>query len=177
MAFPDYMKREREAVSVAFQYGFVSFLSFLIAFTLSVHFSGAGDTAAIGAMWAMISGIVVMQETRKSTLDTAWMRIVGSLAGAVISALYLLVFPFSPLGMAVLIGITVLICGLLGIPGHARLAALTVGAVMVILWVDPGINPVANAATRFPDVIVGSSIAVGVAWVWPFLPFVRAKIT
>lgn len=156
-------------VHTALQYAIVSFLSFSLALTISSLFQGTPDSVTIGAMWAMISAIVVTQETRSATIDTAWLRIFGSLVGAAISAVYLSFLPFSAVGMAVLIGLTVLVCQLLGIPGHARLAALTAGVIMVVSALNPDIPPLVNAGTRFFEVIIGSTVAVAVIWVWPYL--------
>lgn len=164
-----FLSRIAGSVRTAIQFALVSFLSFSIAYGAAPFFEGSPESYMIGAMWAMISGIVVMQETRSATLDTAWLRIFGSLLGAVISAAYLVFLPFSVLAMAALVGLTVMICQLLGFPGYARLAALTVGVVMVISAVNPDIPPLVNAATRFFEVIIGSSVAVLIIWVWPYL--------
>ena len=82
-------------------------------------------------MWAMISGILVFQDTWATTVHTASLRILGSFVGALVSAVYLTLLPFSPVGMAAMIGLTVLICICLRIPDHGRLAAITVGIIMV----------------------------------------------
>jgi uncharacterized membrane protein YccC len=161
--------RIERSLPTAIQFTLVSFLSFSLALLLTAGIPGAADSQTVGAMWAMISSIVVMQETRSATLDTAWLRIFGSLAGAVISAVYLTFLPFSTPGMALLIGLTVLICQVSGIPGHARLAALTVGVVMVISAMNPGVPPFVNAGTRFLEVIIGSTVAVAIVWAWPYL--------
>jgi uncharacterized membrane protein YccC len=153
------------SLQIAVQFVLISFLSYWLADGASMVFdTGSGY---IGALWAVISGIIVIQESRKSTIDTAWLRILGSLAGAVISAAYLSFLPFTPLAMALLIGLTILICHTLGVPGYARLAALTVAVVMVFSVVNPDIPPVVNAATRFFEVIIGSSVAVAIVWIWP----------
>jgi hypothetical protein len=47
-----------------------------------------GSPSLIGALWAMISGIVVLQATRQETWVAAWLRVLGSLIGALISAAY-----------------------------------------------------------------------------------------
>lgn len=163
------MEKVLGPVHTAVQYALVAFLSYVAASNVTIAMEGTADLALIGSLWAMISGIVVMQETRKTTLDSAWLRILGSLAGAIISAIYLVFLPFSPLGMAILIGVTVLICQGIGIPGHARLAALTVGVVMVVSGMNPEISPLVNAATRFIEVIIGSVVAVAVVWIWPYV--------
>ena len=156
-------------LSSAILFALVSVVSFALALGITGHVPQDTDTQMIGAMWAMISAIVVLQDTRSATISTAWLRILGSLIGAVFSALYLMVFPFSILGMGVLIGVVVLTCELLHLPGHLRLAGLTAGIVMVISVVNPDIPPVVNAATRFFEVIIGSSVAVAAAWVWQYV--------
>lgn len=161
------------SLQIAIQFALISFLSYSLADTVSTVFNtGSGY---IGALWAVISGIIVIQESRESTIDTAWLRILGSLAGAIISAAYLSFLPFTPLAMALLIGLTILICHALGVPGYARLAALTVSVVMVFSVVNPDITPVVNAATRFFEVVIGSSVAVAIVWIWPHVSGVRGK--
>lgn len=161
------------AIVIAIEFGLVSLLSFSLALHISTYVQGASDVVTIGAMWAMISALVVTQDTRSATIETAWLRVFGSLIGAVMSAVYLSALPFSSVGMAILIGLTVLICVLLGIPGHARLAALTAGVIMIVSALNPDIPPLVNAATRFFEVIVGSTVAVGVAWLWQYLPWTQ----
>ncbi len=155
-------------LTVAVQYVIVSLVAYLGAysFTNIIH----GSYASIGALWAMISGMVVLQASMGATEWSAWRRVFGSLLGAVLSAAYLLVFPFSPVGMALSIGFTVLICEVFRVPDHARLAAITVGAVMIFSNLNPEIGPVVNAALRFGEVLIGSTIAVLVVRFWPLPP-------
>jgi uncharacterized membrane protein YgaE (UPF0421/DUF939 family) len=161
------------SLSNAIQFTLISFLAYNLAGAL--NFVLATGSGYIGALWAVISGIVVIQETRKNTIDTAGLRILGSLVGAIVSAVYLSLLPFSPLAMALLIGLTVMICYVLKVPGYARLAALTVSVVMVFSVANPAISPFMNAATRFFEVIIGSSVAVAVVWIWPYFTISRKR--
>ena len=162
-------------LSSGLQFAVVSFLSFAIALGLSSLLKSDPDIATIGAMWAMISAIIVTQDTRSATIATAWVRIAGSLIGAVFAAVYLSFLPFSAIGMGVLIGLVVVACQLLTVPGYVRLAALTAGIVMVISVLNPAIPPVVNAATRFFEVIIGSTVAVCIALAWQYLAPVAGK--
>jgi uncharacterized membrane protein YgaE (UPF0421/DUF939 family) len=155
-------------LTVAVQYFIVSLIAYVGAYSFTdiVH----GSYASIGGLWALISGIVVLQATLNATESTAALRVFGSLIGAVLSAAYLLVLPFSPLGMAFSIGFTVLICQALRVPDHARLAAITVGAIMVFSDLNPDVNPVVNAGLRFGEMLIGSTVAVLVVRLWPFPP-------
>jgi uncharacterized membrane protein YgaE (UPF0421/DUF939 family) len=164
-----YLRECAAALLTAVQFALVAAISFSIALIISTHFPGSSDSVMIGALWALISAIVVLQDTRSSTIKTAWLRIFGSCIGAVFSAVYLTFFPFSLAGMGILIGIVVFVCVLLRIPGHLRLAALTVGIVMVISALNPAIPPVINAADRFVEVIIGSSVAVCAAWIFQYV--------
>jgi uncharacterized membrane protein YgaE (UPF0421/DUF939 family) len=157
-------------LSVALQYAIISLLAFLISYySVSAIQKESSSLQMTGTMWAMISGIIVLQETRQSTLDTASRRIFASFIGAVLSFVYLLFFPFSPVGMAVMIGITILLCMSLKIRDHAKLAALTVGVIMIFSTISPDQSPFVNASLRFGEVIVGSVVAVTIEWIWPYL--------
>lgn len=157
----------RRAVIVSIQFTLVSLLSFLIATSISSFIEGGSQSSFIGGLWAVISGIVVMQATMVDTRSSALLRVFGSFIGAVFSAIYLLLLPFNPFGLALLIGITVLVCQALSIPDHGRLAAVTVAVVLVVSTLNPEIDPVLNAALRFGDTVIGSAMAVLMVRIWP----------
>ena len=79
-------------------------------FTLFFH----EPTSLIGGMWAVISAIIVNESTSQETYYSARNRIIGSLIGAIISGVYLLLFPFSIIGYILTIGVGVMLCLLLG---------------------------------------------------------------
>lgn len=164
-----FVRRVETPLTTAIQFALVASLAFSLALMVSFVLPDSADTQMIGAMWAMISAIVVTQETHAATISTAWLRIFGSLIGAIFSALYLTIFPFSIAGMGILIGVVVFTCVLLKMPGHLRLAALTAGVVLVVSVQNPAIPPVVNAATRFLEVIIGSMVAIAAAWVWQYI--------
>ncbi len=118
------------AARIAVQDALVCLLAYLAGFyfTRTLY----GSEMRIGALWSVISGIVVLQGTRRETLATAWLRTLGTLIGAIISAAYLLLLAFSPFGMALSIGTTILLCHTFRVPDHARLAAITVAVIMVV---------------------------------------------
>ena len=91
----DFLHRMAGPLSSAMLFALVSVVSFSLAFAITGFVPEDTSTRMIGAMWAMISAIVVMQDTRSATISTAWLRILGSFIGAVFSAIYLHFFPFS----------------------------------------------------------------------------------
>ena len=116
-------------------------------------------TAILGGVWSVVSGIVVLQATFEDTRGSAMLRVLGTFIGATIAAIYLMLFPFHPLGMAAAGGVTVLLCQALTVPDHARLAAVTVVIVLAVSVADPAIRPVLNALLRFLESCIGAGIA------------------
>ena len=155
----------RNALRIAVENTLVCLLGYLGGYYVTTQFYA--PSAALGGLWAVISGIVVLQATRRETWASAWLRVLGTFIGAVISAVYLYLLPFSPLGMAVTVGVTVLLCQFIGIPDHARLAALTVAVILVISGLHPEYNPLLNALLRFLESAIGTVLAVMVVWLWP----------
>jgi uncharacterized membrane protein YccC len=160
-----WLKLTPYALRIALQDALVCLLAYLAGFyfTRAVH----GSETHIGALWSTISGIVVLQATRRETVATAWLRVLGTLIGSIISAIYLSFLPFSPIGMAFSVGITVLLCHTLRVPDHARLAAITVAVIMVVSFADPRMNPLLNAGLRFGESCIGTSLAVLAVLAWP----------
>jgi uncharacterized membrane protein YccC len=141
----------------------------LLAYLAGLHLTLVipSVSAHIGALWCVISGLVVLQATRRETVASAWLRVLGTLIGALVSAIYLLFLPFSPIGLAVSIGITVLLCHAWRVPDHARLASITVAVIMVVSTVHPQINPLVNAGLRFVESCIGTVLAVLAVLAWP----------
>jgi uncharacterized membrane protein YccC len=155
----------RDAARVALQSALASLASYWCGFYFTSFFHGA--SASLGGLWSLISGLVVLQATRRNTWSSAWLRILGTLVGAIISAAYLSLLPFTALGMAASMLVTILLCHAARIPDHARLAALTVAVIMVLSSENPTLNPVLSAALRFTESCIGTAIAVLTVVMWP----------
>jgi uncharacterized membrane protein YccC len=141
----------------------------LVAYLLGFWFTSLfpGYLPKIGALWSAISAVVVTQVTRKDATSSASLRILGSAIGAITSALYLTLLPFHPLGMAAAIFATVVICAVINVPSHGRLAAITVIVVMVTSSLDPKLSPGLNALLRFAESCIGTGVAVLAVLIWP----------
>ena len=126
-----------------------------------------GESASMGGLWSLISGLVVLQATTRDTWTSAGLRVLGTLIGAVVSALSLSFLPFGPVGMAVSIGVTIVLCQLLKVPAHGRLAVITVAVIMVISHMNPTLSPVVNAVLRFSEACIGAATAVVIVLVTP----------
>ncbi|GFE62661.1 aromatic acid exporter family protein [Geobacter sp. AOG2] len=126
-----------------------------------------GESAGMGGLWSLISGLVVLQATTRDTWKSAGLRVLGTFIGAVVSGAYLSFLPFGPAGMAVSLGVTIVLCQLLKVPEHGRLAVITVAVIMVISHLNPTLNPVMNAVLRFSEACIGAATAVAVVLLTP----------
>ena len=144
-------------------------LAALVAYLFGYWFTSLfpGYLPKIGGLWSAISAIVVTQSSRRETTSSASLRILGSAIGAGSSATYLTLLPFHPLGMALAIFATVLLCTTINIPSHGRLAAITVIVVMVTGSLDPKLSPGLNALLRFVESCIGTGVAVLAVRLWP----------
>jgi uncharacterized membrane protein YccC len=154
----------RAATRVAAQIARVSLSSYVLGAYVTGFLHGA--SAGMRGLWAVMSGNVVLRETRRKTWSSAWLQILGTLVGSIISAVYLSALPFSAIGMAASMFAAVLLCHAARIPDHARLAALAVAVVMVVSRLHPSLHPILNAALRLGEAGIGTAMAVLAILVW-----------
>ena len=162
---PEPMTSRTERLRIPAEIAGAALVAYLLGFWFTSLFPGY--LPKIGGLWSAISAIVVTQATRRETTASASLRILGSAIGALTSAVYLTLLPFHPLGMALAIFATVLLCTAVHIPSHGRLAAITVIVVMVTGSLDPKLSPGLNALLRFAESCIGTAIAVLGVGLWP----------
>ena len=140
----------------------------LLAYWLGLRFTALfpGYFPKIGGLWSAISAVIVVQVSKKDTVDSAWLRVIGTALGATISALYLSLFPFHAVGMGASIFFSSLICTSLNMNSWVRISAITVLIVMVTANLNPSLNPALNALLRFCESCIGSAVAVILISVW-----------
>ncbi|HEU0285420.1 MAG TPA: FUSC family protein [Nocardioidaceae bacterium] len=96
------------------------------------------------------------------SVHAAYSRIVATVLSFVLCMIYLLIFPFSPIGLAVIIGVGTVILKLFGHEQEIVTAGITTAVIMVIAAPSP--NPWEEPILRLADTLLG--IGVGLAAVW-----------
>ena len=157
IAFNDKISR---SARTALHYALVSLLAYFGAYFLTGTLHITSTFAPIGALWAVIVGVSVMQESWISTVEKARFQIFGGLVGAILSLIYLKFLSFNPIGMVLLMGIAVFLCQILNRPDYSTPAALTVAVILFFSHINPELSPLMNASLRFTEVIIGSAIAI-----------------
>jgi uncharacterized membrane protein YccC len=153
-----FSKPMRMTLIIGLEGALITLLSFYLGGRFTAIFHGA--SADLGGLWSVISGLVVLQSTIHETLKSSLLRIIGTFIGALICALYLWLFGFSVLGMALCAGLTLAVCYLLDIFEYARLAAATVVVIAIVSSRSPEISPFLNSFLRFAEASIGVGVCI-----------------
>jgi uncharacterized membrane protein YgaE (UPF0421/DUF939 family) len=122
----------------------------------------------LGGMWAVVATVFVFRETRVRSLSAGIARLIATCVSFALCLLYLLLFPFTPVGMAALIGIGTVAMALLGRRDDIVTTGITTAVVMVVAAMSPDdawIQPL----LRLADTMVGIAVGVACKWVGSFL--------
>ena len=115
----------------------------------------------LGGMWATLATVFVLKEARNPSLRAGVGRFFATCISCVLTFVYLLLFPFSPVGMAVIIGLGAIVVVLLG----RRDDVVTTGITTAVIMVSAGLGPASLAWTipplRLLDTVIGIVVGVG----------------
>jgi uncharacterized membrane protein YccC len=156
---------DRPRVRAAVHHGVTLTISCLISFLLITHLlagvhslSKADDL--LGGMWAVIATVFVYRESQHQTRLAAVERAAATLLSFVLCLIYLLLFSFHSLGLALTIGIGTIVLIMIGRDEEIVTAGITTAVVLVVAAISPH-NAWEQPILRLADTAVG--IAVGFA--------------
>ena len=144
-------------------------VSCLVSFVLITHLLGrtylvSRDDELLGGMWAVAATIFVYRASSQQSMSAALSRLAATCMSFVLCLLYLLIFPFSPWGMAALIAIGAALMSLLGRSEDIITTGITTAVVMVVAQISPE-HAWKDPILRLIDTIVGIVVGVAAAWV------------
>ena len=122
----------------------------------------------LGGMWAAVATIFVFRDTRARSLSAGIARLIATCVSFALCLIYLLLFPFTPLGMAALIGIGTVTMALLNRRDDIVTTGITTAVVMVVVAISPE-NAWQQPLLRLADTLVGVAVAVVCKWSGSFL--------
>jgi putative flippase GtrA len=120
-------------------------------------------TELLGGLWAVIATVFVFRESRASSLSAGLARLIATGVSFAACLPYLLIFPFTGLGMAAAIGFGAIVMILLGRPDHIVTTGITIAGVSVVAALSP------HTAWQQPFLyLLGTfiGIAIGVCCKW-----------
>ena len=161
------MKKFLWPISSGTRYAIIALLSFSGAHYFTLYVLGTSLYAPIGALWATITGTVVIADTYESTVAKAGLQFLGGLAGAIAGFIYLSFFPFSIAGMVVMIFVVVSLCQVSQFSGYSPGAAMNLAVILVFSSINPELSPIMNSGLRLVEMAIGCGIAIIVARLLP----------
>jgi uncharacterized membrane protein YccC len=143
-------------------------ISCLISYLLVTHtlahihsLSKADDL--LGGMWAVVATVFVYRDSQKQSWAAAFSRITATSLSFALCLVYLLIFPFHPWGLAVLIGIGSLVLMLVGRREDVITAGITTAVVMVVAELSPH-SAWEQPLLRAVDTAIGIGVGLCASW-------------
>jgi uncharacterized membrane protein YccC len=121
----------------------------------------------LGGMWAVVATLFVFRGTRVESLSAGIARLIATCVSFALCLAYLVVFPFTPVGMAALIGLGTVIMTWLGRRGDIVTTGITTAVVMVVAAMSPE-DAWHQPLLRLVDTVVGITIGVICKWIASF---------
>ena len=169
--------RKRQKVSPA---DMTYALEMTIACAISYWITTSGLTGFVGkssdflgGMWAAVATVFVFRDTRANSVSAGLSRLLATCVSFALCLLYLVLFPFQPVGMAALIGIGTVVMMLLGRREDIVTTGITTAVVMVVAAMSPH-DAWQQPLLRVVDTVVGIAVGIACRWIGSFL-FVRKQ--
>ena len=156
---------EPRRISIAARHSLALAIASVISYLVTtrglsrVHSLSPADDL-LGGMWAAIATVFVYRETHRQSIGAALSRTIATLLSFALCLVYLLLFPFHPLGLAVLIGLGAFGLMLVGRDDDVVTAGITIAVVMVVAGISPH-DAWEQPILRLVDTAIG--IAVGIS--------------
>ncbi len=127
---------------------------------LSLVYSVSKDDNALGGMWAVIATVFLFRDSYNKSLAAAASRMAATLVSFVLCLAFL---PFRPWGLAILVGLSVLVTALIGRPEDEITAGITTAVVMVVAELSPQ-EAWRQPILRLADTVIGVAVGLVAAW-------------
>jgi uncharacterized membrane protein YccC len=124
----------------------------------------------LGGMWAAVATVFVFRNPPEMSGSAAKARLFATSVSFALCLLYLLILPFSALGMAVLIGLGAVVVILLGRREDVITTGITTAVVMVVAALGPD-DKAWQPVLRLIDTMLGIAVGVVTAWICGVLFF------
>jgi len=130
---------------------------------LSLVYSVSKDDDALGGMWAVIATVFLFRDSYNKSLAAAASRMAATLVSFVLCLAYLAFLPFHPWGLALMVGLSVLVTALIGRPEDEITAGITTTVVLVVAELSPQ-EAWRQPILRLADTVIGVAVGLVAAW-------------
>ena len=127
----------------------------------------------LGGMWAAVATVFVFRDTRANSMSAGIARLIATCVSFALCLLYLLLFPFQPVGMAALIGGGTVVMMLLNRREDIVTTGITTAVVMVVAGMSPQ-DAWQQPLLRLLDTVIGIAVGIVCIRIGSFL-FIRKQ--
>ena len=128
--------------------------------------SGVVDQSSdyLGGMWATVATVFVFKNSRPRVFTAVATRFAATCVSFALCLLYFCLLPFTPVGMAAVLGAGTAVMMALGRRDDITTTGITTTVVMVVGAMNPRLAWT-QPLLRLFDTVVGMAVGVGVNWV------------
>ena len=123
----------------------------------------SGQLVLLSGMWTVVATAFVYREGFSDSRINALSRVAATGVSFVLTLVYLLLFPFTPWGLAIVIGLGALILDIIGRAQDSVTTSITTAVVMVVAALGPAsqgwIQPILRLAETIIGVVIGLAAA------------------
>jgi uncharacterized membrane protein YccC len=143
-------------------------ITYWIMTTIHSRFSTSSEV--VGTLWAIVSTVYVFRDTRAKSVSASIGRVIATLVSFALCFAYLLLFPFTPTGLVVVLASGTLTMMVLGRRDEIGLAGVTTAVVMLVAAVDVQ-DAWHQPLLRLMDTSIGIAVGVSCKWIASFVFF------
>jgi uncharacterized membrane protein YccC len=139
---------------------------------LEVHdrFGLGASSRVVGSLWAIVATIYVFRDTRANSLSASIGRIIATVVSFALCFAYLLLFPFTAIGLVAVMAGGTLVMMALGRREEISLTAVTTAVVMLVAAIEAQ-NAWQQPLLRLMDTFIGIAVGVACKWIASFVFF------
>jgi uncharacterized membrane protein YccC len=157
-------------VAYAVDMAIACLITYGIMAAIHSRFGLGASSELVGTLWAIVSTVYVFRDTRANSLSASIGRIIATAVSFVLCFAYLLLFPFTPVGLVAVLAGGTLIMMVLGRRDEIGLTGVTTAVVMLVAAVEAQ-DAWQQPLLRLMDTLIGIAVGVACKWIASFVFF------
>jgi uncharacterized membrane protein YccC len=157
-------------IAYAADMGLACLITYWIMMAIHSRFALGTSSDVVGTLWAIVATIYVFRETRAKSLSASIGRVIATVISFVLCLVYLLLFPFTPLGLVAVLAVGTLVMMALGRREDIGLTAVTTAVVMLVAGIEAQ-DAWQQPLLRLMDTLIGIAVGVACKWIASFVFF------
>jgi uncharacterized membrane protein YccC len=145
-------------------------VTYWIMMAIHSRFSFGASSEVVGTLWAIVSTVYVFRDTRAKSLSASIGRLIATVVSFMLCFAYLLLFPFTPIGLLAVLAWGTLVMMVLGRRDEIGLTGVTTAVVMLVAAVDVQ-DAWQQPLLRLMETLIGIAVGMSCKWVASFVFF------